>query len=327
MKPTTGGKAPAAFSKEAVAVGLDEWYYSSRAYCDIPITDDSILDDTLPSLSLSAAKALPNPKAIETAMKYYLSGKWRLTKVVYTTDPIFMDALSDSESTALYTAILRRLPFRTFYLHCPREDSLGLLIHVEPYENENCLLVAGIIFQDQTELACKLISLPFQNGETPQQALDHLILSMHLTGPSPLAPSKPDDMIAGYAQSLMEALSFSYYLASQDADIRPVRTSKEQRCRRSNGTPLRIREWEIGFRVGCTIAQMYRRRPTGHPPAASAPEPTGIKRPHVRRAHWHHYWTGKGRSVLVVKWLFPTIIHGDPDKLIPISHGAPTSPT
>lgn len=327
MKPMEGKKAPAPFSKEAVAVGLDEWHHSSRAYCDAPITDASILDDTLPSLYQSAAKALSHSDAIETAMKYYLSGKWRLTKVVYTADPIFMDALSDSESTVLYTDILRRLPFRTFYLHCPREHSLGLLIHVEPYENENCLLVVGIAYREQAELACKLISLPFQNGETPQQALDHLILSMHLSGQSPHSRSEPDDMIATYTRSLIEALFFAYYLASQNADIRPVRTSKEHRCLRSNGTPLRIREWEIGFRVGCTIAQMYRRRPAGYLPAASAHESAGMKRPHVRREHWHHYWTGKGRSVLVVKWLLPAIIHGDPDKLIPISHGAPSFPS
>lgn len=84
-------------------MGLDEWHHSSSAYCDVPITDASILDDILPSLYQSAAKTLSPSDAAETAMKHYLSGKWRLTKVVYTADAIFMDALSNSESTALYS--------------------------------------------------------------------------------------------------------------------------------------------------------------------------------------------------------------------------------
>ena len=31
-------------------------------------------------------------------------------------------------------------------------------------------------------------------------------------------------------------------------------------------------------------------------------------RAHVRRAHWHHYWTGKGRTELVLRWIAPTPI-------------------
>ena len=31
-------------------------------------------------------------------------------------------------------------------------------------------------------------------------------------------------------------------------------------------------------------------------------------RAHVRRAHWHHYWTGKGRTELVLRWIAPTLV-------------------
>lgn len=325
MKPLKSGKKPAPFSKEAIALGLDEWIHSGREQCDIPITDMCTFDETLPSIYQPLSRTLPHSEAAEAAVRYYLSGKWRLTKVVYTADPLFLDILSKSESTALYTAILRRLPFRTFYLHCPRARSLGLLVHVEPYENGDCLFAVGVIYKEQEALSCSLISLTFQDGETIQQAMDHLVLQIQAGGdPFHSVMTAPETnrrrMQALYAQSVTEALFFSYYLASQNADIRPVRSSKEHRCLRSNGTPLRIREWEIGFRTGCTITQMYRSRSAGQPPAE--PGPAGIKRPHIRRAHWHHYWTGKGRSILVVKWIFPTIVHGDPDNLIPISHAA-----
>lgn len=31
-------------------------------------------------------------------------------------------------------------------------------------------------------------------------------------------------------------------------------------------------------------------------------------RPHVRRAHWHHYWVGKGRTTLEVRWIEPVLV-------------------
>ena len=39
----------------------------------------------------------------------------------------------------------------------------------------------------------------------------------------------------------------------------------------------------------------------------------GKKRPHFRRAHWHHYWIGKrdGERTLILKWVMATAIHAD----------------
>ena len=34
-------------------------------------------------------------------------------------------------------------------------------------------------------------------------------------------------------------------------------------------------------------------------------------RPHMRRAHWHLYWTGTGRAVPRVKWIAPVFVRGE----------------
>lgn len=28
----------------------------------------------------------------------------------------------------------------------------------------------------------------------------------------------------------------------------------------------------------------------------------------MRRAHWHHYWVGKGRTELILKWIEPVFV-------------------
>ena len=34
-----------------------------------------------------------------------------------------------------------------------------------------------------------------------------------------------------------------------------------------------------------------------------------IVRPHIRRAHWHTFWTGAGRTTPIVRWLHPILVH------------------
>ena len=36
----------------------------------------------------------------------------------------------------------------------------------------------------------------------------------------------------------------------------------------------------------------------------------GTKRPHMRQGHFHHYWAGKGRTQLIVKFVEPTFVLG-----------------
>ena len=45
------------------------------------------------------------------------------------------------------------------------------------------------------------------------------------------------------------------------------------------------------------------------------PEQEHQNAPHSRRGHWHHFWTGAKdkpeERKLVLKWVAPTMIHGD----------------
>lgn len=37
----------------------------------------------------------------------------------------------------------------------------------------------------------------------------------------------------------------------------------------------------------------------------------GSVRPHLRRAHWHHYWVGQGRTRLELRWIHPVLVGGE----------------
>lgn len=118
---------------------------------------------------------------------------------------------------------------------------------------------------------------------------------------------------------LAPLISLALYLASTSREIRcgmltePVRPQVKQT--RQYGPrlfpPSAPRVWEVGFRIGDTIragiAAIERSQRTG---VGSLVRTHSVPRPHLRKAHYHHYWTGplKGDRQLIVKWLHPILV-------------------
>lgn len=70
----------------------------------------------------------------------------------------------------------------------------------------------------------------------------------------------------------------------------------------------RVTQWEVAFRLGAALRRGRQ----------EAPEPRGgthaSPRPHIRTAHWHHFWKGPksgGLRMLVARWLPPTPVNVD----------------
>lgn len=119
------------------------------------------------------------------------------------------------------------------------------------------------------------------------------------------------------------------YLVSDKADISPEGdstelrgqiTSNEKRGLRNFQAP-KIRQWDVGFRIGADIRAFEAR-------STDSAEQTGAgtsMRPHVRRAHWHSFWTGPRDQPQLrtkrVRWLPPTPVNvNNSDDLVPTMH-------
>ena len=92
------------------------------------------------------------------------------------------------------------------------------------------------------------------------------------------------------------------FIASVNAGINLVyKPAKE--LKPNNKKKRSLCKWyEAGFRIGSEIREYEKRK--------SPNRRTGIKvRPHIRRAHWHHFWTGsKDNRKLVLKWVAQTSV-------------------
>ena len=107
-----------------------------------------------------------------------------------------------------------------------------------------------------------------------------------------------------------QTLQLVLYLCAQNADITPnsEQTFYTRRSPVLKDRYAEIRKWNVGVRIGAAVRV--------HRSTANSQEKSGTAhaspRPHIRRGHWHHFWTGSktGQNTrkLVLKWVAPTFV-------------------
>lgn len=116
-----------------------------------------------------------------------------------------------------------------------------------------------------------------------------------------------------HADAIVPLLQLLLYLCADNADmpVRPEHPSTRTRMSGQVDVPRDVRLWTVGERIGAGIRR-YRNEHAQQQDdgAESAVRKDGFRhgpRPHVRRAHWHHFWTGPktGERKLVLRWLPP----------------------
>ena len=112
---------------------------------------------------------------------------------------------------------------------------------------------------------------------------------------------------------IAEYFQFVLYLSAINSEIMPVTKGavvKRQSGQREYKQKDRSEISEVGYKVGASIRKSLESREKvvyigEH--AKGSP-----KSPHIRRSHFHSYWTGSGNDKeLVVKWINTIFVHGN----------------
>jgi len=77
----------------------------------------------------------------------------------------------------------------------------------------------------------------------------------------------------------------------------------------------------VGVRMGAALRRAKMSAPRDTPEAGGEGKQRSSPRAHVRRAHWHGYWTGPrdGEQKFVLKWLSPVLVGGGEEKELPVT--------
>ena len=96
--------------------------------------------------------------------------------------------------------------------------------------------------------------------------------------------------------------------------MRTVYVPQKNQTRKSRQTDCTVHD--VGFRVAPQLGEV--RRVYEHEAKGQDGGKTGRHvAPHVRRGHWHGYWTGprENPTGLEIKWVAPTIVNGSRGEL------------
>jgi hypothetical protein len=235
---------------------------------------------------------------------------WRVTQGIYRFDQTLFEELWDTPMTKIPAEILRRLPAWCIYIELPNRVFQGVFVHLDinPVNNSDNLILRFVKKETSTidnsyEVALDLSKGDVLAGLEAMCAMTDEILRQHgRQGRKPVVPAEVLNILGN-------VVSLVLYLCSVNADYEkqqmpiPKRTKKGLRF----FPPPASKVIEVGTRIGAILR---------HGRAALESEEHtefgSSVRPHVRRAHYHHYWTGqKSSQELILKWLSPILVNAE----------------
>lgn len=248
---------------------------------------------------------------------------WRTTQGVYRIDPALEQHLCATPVAGSFpAAVLQRLPewavYVPFSLFPGARGFLAMLDCRETRLPEPDGLMLWFIEEDGV-IAQTWVPLA-GTAENFVQKLMGWMGDWHRDGMRP----PPPDM----ERKLHSALNLLFYLCSEGCELRERTTGAERAERPAPKTtkgkerffpPKQIREWDVGWRIGPALRTADEDLERQEAAAGDQQRP----RPHVRRAHWHHYWTGRRTADqpgerLVLKWVPPALVNvAAPEDLVP----------
>lgn len=227
---------------------------------------------------------------------------WRPTKGIYQFDPDLAAALvSTPFDRELPAAAIERLPewgvwidpvaglpgFFAFLEHDASTERAELRLAIDDY--------GGL-----TQLIVHLGAGSLRDG------LEAMVLEASANAALQSRMAVPvlwdGDTISEVARISAPFVALVLYLCADEPDYggRPA-PAHPSRVKRKHAAEV-ASVWTVGERIGAALRSSTR---------ASEAEGEGTHaspRPHVRRAHWHAYWTEQGRATLRIKWLSPILI-------------------
>jgi len=241
-------------------------------------------------------------------------GTWRYTQGIYRIDPDLQEALTDSELTGdLPGDVLLRLPEWCIYIETPGMFLLGkrlhgLWVHLDSHVVPDKTELKLVFDLDIGPLSFALPIGPWSLIESVAKTLNEAAYRATLADNAPFLRDIDND--ARLAEELQPILALIIYICSEEPDMR-VSPGARQHIPKFKNTRKGLRlypadkttVWRVGFEsVGQELRAAKHKRVSS---------PGNSPRSHIRRGHWHKFWSGSGESKQInCRWLSPIVVRG-----------------
>lgn len=251
---------------------------------------------------------------------------WNKYKKIYELQPTFADYLADTESAKVSCELWKRLPYESFYLYfgdrqlhaiqygmssITMKTVEGAFVRVH-IEHNNTITLGVELYGDEGQEKWIGFALNVPDGLNFDEAIDYYIESRK--GQETFDEKRVNEVKAFWRPFFRIVMNSCQYFSASNAEIKDIKVAKKDRpiskSKDGKEKKVNIQVSQVGYSIGQRFEKMYQESETN---AERIGTKGTKKRPHVRRAHWHHYWTGPGRTVLEVKWLEPVFVMADND--------------
>lgn len=234
---------------------------------------------------------------------------WRISKQVYRFNMELELALyQQAGDDQIPVEILKSLPYPCVYMESPnlQEDQYhGFFVYYDMDQYGNDVLKFLVLCRNGQEVAVRGFELT--EGKTLRECIAEVLKKRYQR-------ECVDDKVREHMELAEKMLQLVLYICSVNADIQSADPKPSGTLRRIEDIKdcyREIRKWDVGMRM---VSQNRRRtekhiKKTKQQSGRSNYEPVVHYRlaPHVRRGHWHTYWTGKKdgseKRKLILKWI------------------------
>lgn len=227
---------------------------------------------------------------------------WGITKGIYQFDEDSFNAIIDTEQNdKIPKDVLLRLPEWCVYIESPNltlyeKEIKGFFVYVFGNEKPEYLLIVGDYGN-----TCEICTLSFAKDNVSDMLYE--VLQKY----------KDTEKFNILVSELNKIISLIIFICTQPQEINgnptnPIAKKTKLGYRVEVNHSERV--WSVGQRIGTAIRLSEQQRKdhiVDHDITRNAP------RPHIRRAHWHGYWTGKGRIDYKVNWIAPSLVNVSED--------------
>ncbi len=250
-------------------------------------------------------------------------GTWRYSQSIYRFDASLVEALSCTPlDSILPVEILKRLPEYCVYIESEglnletQPSAVGVFAHLEydvqTYKEE---LRFELLWEDGSMYP---IIVALQEGATVLECIQHMYEEENAKIRSLGKPELCSSVVysEAFARDVQKLVAMVLYLCSDKPEIDNLRQpgtspSRPKPKKVQGGLALfpaqQVTVWEVGRSIGQSLRTAAQTKSALGGTHASP-------RAHIRRGHWHGFWTGprKGDNrVFVLKWLHPMLVNMD----------------
>ena len=261
---------------------------------------------------------LSSPPAIIDASLMAALAPWRKHKQIYAFCEELEESLREQASDCkIPIEVFANLPYPCVYIKLSSFERYdGFFVHIEDDLVTHGLELRLTVVSKNYEIFFFPIHL-LPDGTVMDGIRDALrTISEKSNSSAPLATADEYySIVSGMVQLVL-------YLCAQNKEVVP--DPEQERIYREPKAVVKdkyreVRKFVCGESVSAAL-QIYHRSlnvssgsqttPSSHS-CRSSSHASSPKRPHMRKGHWHHYWSGTGRKNLILKWISPIMVRQD----------------